>query len=51
VVRGGEAPSPKPLPPLLEKERGIKGVRLRNNLTKGGGENEGKNVAFKNLLT
>jgi hypothetical protein len=26
--RGGEAPSLKPLPPLLFKERGIKGVRL-----------------------
>jgi len=26
--RGGFAPSLKPLPPLLKKERGIKGVRL-----------------------
>ena len=28
----GLRPSLKSLPPLLEKERGIKGVRLKNNL-------------------
>jgi len=31
-VREGRSPSLKSLPPLLEKERGIKGVRLINNL-------------------
>jgi len=31
-VREGRSPSLKSLPPLLEKERGIKGVRLMNNL-------------------
>jgi hypothetical protein len=30
--RGGSAPSLFHLPPLLQKERGIKGVRLINNL-------------------
>ena len=30
--RGDFAPSLKSLPPLLAKERGIKGVRLINNL-------------------
>jgi hypothetical protein len=30
--RGGFAPSLKSLPPLLQKERGIKGVRLANDL-------------------
>jgi len=36
-VRGGRSPSLKSLPPLLEKERGIKGVRLMliKNLTIG----------------
>jgi len=33
--RGGFAPSLKPLPPLLEKERGIKGARLISNLKDG----------------
>jgi len=33
--RGGKAPSLKFLPPLLDKERGTKGVRLTK--TKGGG--------------
>jgi hypothetical protein len=31
-VREGRCPSLKSLPPLLNKERGIKGVRLINNL-------------------
>jgi len=31
-VREGRSPSLKSLPPLLPKERGIKGVRLVNNL-------------------
>ena len=31
-VREGRSPSLKSLPPLLEKERGIKGVRLIKNL-------------------
>jgi len=31
-VREGLRPSLKPPPPLLGKERGIKGVRLINNL-------------------
>jgi len=30
-IREGLRPSLKSLPPLLEKERGIKGVRLINN--------------------
>jgi len=30
-MRGGLAPSQKPPPPLLAKERGIKGVRLVSN--------------------
>jgi hypothetical protein len=36
-VREGLRPSLKSLPPLLEKERGIKGVRLINNQNYGEG--------------
>jgi len=32
VGKRGASPLSKSLPPLLEKERGIKGVRLINNL-------------------
>jgi hypothetical protein len=31
-LRGTKSPFRKPLPPLLVKERGIKGVRLINKL-------------------
>jgi len=33
-MRGGEAPSPKSLPPLLFKERGTKGVRFNKSSKK-----------------
>jgi hypothetical protein len=32
LVREGQSPSLKSLPPLLLRERGIKGVRLINNI-------------------
>jgi hypothetical protein len=35
AVRRGEAPSDSTLPPLLFKERGIKGVRFFRQLPKG----------------